>query len=80
MTMTSQTNKSYLGPPPPVTELTVEQEFKMRRLTDLLPKADKKDIVTIYLALQKQNFVLANTVSNLIKQWPNHPHTTQEET
>jgi hypothetical protein len=58
----------------------VEQEFKMRRLTDLLPKADKKDIVTVYLALQKQNFVLANTVSNLIKQWPNHPHTTHEET
>ena len=52
----------------------------MRRLTDLLPKADKEDIVTVYLALQKQNFVLANTVSNLIKQWPKHPHTTQEET
>ena len=51
----------------------------MRRLADLLPKADQKDIVTVYLALQKQNFVLANSVSNLIKQWPNHPHTTHEE-
>ena len=76
MTMTSPTNKSYLGPPPPVTELTVEQEFKIRRLTDLLPKAQKDDIVTVFLALQRQNFVLANTVSNLIKEWPNHLNTT----
>ena len=73
MTMTKSTDKSYLGPPPPVIELTVEQEFKIRRLTDLLPKADKDDIVTVFLALQRQNFVLANTVSNLIKEWPTHP-------
>ena len=51
----------------------MEQEFKIRRLTDLLPKADKDDIVTVFLALQRQNFVLANTVSNLIKEWPTHP-------
>ena len=60
----------------PVTELTMEQSFKLRRLEDLLPEADKKDIITIFLALQKQNFCLANTVSNLIAQWPNHPPTT----
>ena len=53
----------------PVTELTMEQSFKLRRLEDLLPEADKKDIITIFLALQKQNFCLANTVSNLLKNW-----------
>jgi len=58
-------------------KLTVEQDFKIRRLEDLLPKADKKDIITIFMALQRQNFALANTVSNLVKQWPNHLNTTE---
>jgi len=51
-------------------ELTVEQSFKLRRLQDLLPSADKKDIITVLMALQHQNFVLANSISNLVKQWP----------
>ena len=51
-------------------EMTMEQQFKMRRLQDLLPEARKEDIITVLLALQHQNFVLSNTVSNLVKQWP----------
>ncbi len=76
--MTSPTNNQFFGPPMPIVELTMEQEFKMRRMEDLLPEADKKDLVTILLALQHQNYVLCNTVSNLVKQWPNHPPTTPE--
>ena len=57
----------------------MEQDLKMRRLNDLLPDATKEDIITVFLALQKQNFVLSNTVSNLVKKWPNHPLTTQED-
>jgi len=61
-------------------ELTLEQQFKLRQLEDLLKMADKADIITVYLALQKQNFCLSNTVSNLVKQWPNrHLLTTTEE-
>jgi len=73
-------DKSFPGiPPPPVTELTMEQEFKLRRMDDLLPEADKADIITLLMALQHQNFCLCNTVSNLVKQWPtSHPHITQE--
>ena len=51
-------------------EMTVEQQFKLRRLNDLLPEAKKEDIITIFMALQHQNFVLSNTVANLVKQWP----------
>lgn len=69
---------SFLGPPPPIIEPTVEQSFKLRRLEDLLPKAEKEDIITLFMALQRQNFALANTVSNLVKQWPTHLPITQE--
>ena len=61
----------------PITELTMEQEFKLRRLDDLLPKADKKDIITLFMALQEQCYVLGNNVSQLVKEWPLHPTTTE---
>jgi hypothetical protein len=61
----------------PITELTMEQEFKLRRLDDLLPKADKKDIITLFMALQEQCYVLGNNVSQLVKQWPPHPNTME---
>lgn len=78
--MTQSNDRSFLGfPPQPVLELTVEQHFKLRRLEDLLPNAEKDDVITLLLALQRQNFCLCNTVSNLVKQWPNHPPTTPEE-
>jgi len=70
--MTSiEENPSY-GPPPPITELTTEQDFRMRQLEILLPKDEvvKEDIVTLLLALQKQNFILSNSMMNLVKSWP----------
>ena len=60
-------------------ELTMEQHFKLRRLEDLIKEADKEDIITVFLALQKQNFCLSNTVTNLVKQWPNRPLLTTHE-
>jgi hypothetical protein len=48
----------------------MEQQFKLRRIKDLLQEASKDDIITVFEALQHQNFVLSNTVSNLVKQWP----------
>ena len=52
--------------------MTVEQDLKMRLLEDKLnsPDARKEDIVTVFLALQKQNFVLANSLMNLVDNWP----------
>ncbi|MAC32656.1 MAG: hypothetical protein CME38_03500 [Haliea sp.] len=57
----------------------MEQEFKLRQLEDLLKEADKADIITVYLALQRQNYCLTNTVTNLVKKWPNHPLLTTPE-
>lgn len=57
----------------------MEQEFKMRKIDDYLAMANKEDIITVFVALQRQNFVLSNTVSNLVKQWPIHPNITPED-
>ena len=48
----------------------MEQSLRLRRLSDLLPNASKEDIITVLLALQKQCFVLSNTMTNLVKKWP----------
>ncbi len=44
----------------------------MRLLEDRLNSddVDRKDIITVFLALQKQNFVLANSITNLVQKWP----------
>ena len=70
--MTQQNRKSSFGLPQPITELTVEQDLKMRILKDKLNEnydSHKEDIITLFLALQKQNFVLGNSLSNLLKKW-----------
>lgn len=63
----------------PVMEMTMEQEFSYRRIADLLPDASKDDLIIVFLALQKQNYCLSNTIKKLLSEWPIHPSTTQEE-
>ena len=72
--MTQQNRKSSYGLPQPITKLTYEQDLKMRILKDKLNEnydSHKKDIITLFLALQKQNFVLGNSLTNLLENWPN---------
>ena len=79
MTSTKK-NQSY-GPPPPITKLTVEQDLQMRLLEDRLNSGNVRyeDIVTVFLAMQKQNFVMGNSIKNLIQQWPKAPPTINED-
>ena len=75
MTMTTNHSNPYFGPPPPITELKTEQEFKLRQLEIALNKKEtpKEDIITVFLALQKQSFVLGNCLQNLLDKWPKPP-------
>tara|TARA_R110002050_G_C8805933_1_gene503259 strand:+ start:179 stop:310 length:132 start_codon:yes stop_codon:yes gene_type:complete len=43
----------------------------MRQIEDALSKKDidVKDIITVFISLQHQNFVLANNLKQLLKQW-----------
>ena len=69
-------NLSY-GPPPPITKLTMEQDLKLRVLHDKLVEGyatKKEDVITLLIALQHQNFVMANSIENLIHNWPNENH------
>jgi superfamily I DNA and RNA helicase len=52
--------------------MKVEQQFKLRQIEDALrnPETKKDDIITVFLALQRQCFVLGNNVSNLVSKWP----------
>tara|TARA_Y100001968_G_scaffold272882_1_gene265342 strand:- start:56 stop:292 length:237 start_codon:yes stop_codon:yes gene_type:complete len=55
--------------------LTVEQDLKLRLIKDSIenPLTAREDINTVFLALQKQNFVLANSLTNLLEKWPKPP-------
>ena len=77
--MTSKkTDPSYGLPPMPVTEITLEQEFKMKRMEDLLQHCPPKQMIELFLQLQRTNFILTNNIGQLLKEW-NLPHTTPED-
>ena len=64
----------------PITKLTMEQDLKMRLIEDRLKSGDVdyKDVVTLFLALQHQNFVLSNSITNLVQKWPKVQPTINE--
>ena len=70
--MTQKNKKLAFGLPNPITKLTYEQDLRMRILEDRLNSIyhdQKDDIITLFLALQRQNFVLGNSLTNLLKKW-----------
>ena len=71
MIMTSNESDQSYGLPPPITKLTLEQDLKLRNVYDKLnkPETRKEDIITYLMALQKQNFVLGNSLTNLVEKW-----------
>ena len=80
MTSTKK-NQSY-GLPAPITELTMEQDLKMRIIEDKLKEGyhdHKEDFITLFLALQRQSFCLANSLTNLVEKWPKVQPTINEE-
>jgi len=80
MIMTSQPENQFFGPlpPPPVLELTLEQEFSLKHIEEMLKHDGVRieDLKTLYLALTKQNFCLTNSIRNLLKEWPSAQATT----
>ena len=51
----------------------MEQDLKLRLIEDKLKQGyhdNKADIITFIMALQHQNFVLSNSITNLVEKWP----------
>ena len=50
----------------------MDQDLKLRQLELKLNSGDvnMKDFTTVFIALQHQNFVMANSLKNLLEQWP----------
>ena len=42
------------------------------------PETQKEDIITVFMALQEQAFVLSNSLTNLVKKWPKVQPTINE--
>ena len=78
--MTSKRTDQSYGLPAPITELTVEQDLKLRLIEDKLKSGDVdyKDVVTLFMALQHQNFILGNSLTNLVQKWPKVQPTINE--
>jgi len=60
----------------------MEQDLKLRTIYDALnkPETKKEDIITVFMALQKQTFILGNSLTNLVKKWPPPPTQTDLDT
>ena len=55
--------------PPPVVSLTLEQQFKVASLISDIERASPDQMVTICESLLNQNFVLKNSLNNIIHAW-----------
>ena len=66
MTMIPKDKNQNSGRQNPLLKLTVEQDFKMRVIEDNIRKHydNKEDVITVFLALQRQNFALSNSLKN----------------
>ena len=78
--MTSKRSDQSYGLPAPITELTVEQEFQLKKLEVRLNsgEVEYEDLATVFIAMQHQNFVLANSIANLVEKWPKVQHIINE--
>lgn len=56
----------------------MEQQFKLRRMKDLLDKCPPEQMIELFLQLQTTNFILTNNIGELLKAW-NLPVTTPED-
>ena len=59
----------------------MEQDLKLRQLELRLNSGDvdMKDIITVFLAMQKQNFIMGNSLTNLVEKWPKVQPTINED-
>ncbi len=58
----------------------MEQDFQMKKLELRLNSGEVQyeDLATVFLAMQHQNFILSNSITNLVDKWPKVQPTINE--
>ena len=61
--------------------MTIEQDLQLKLMFDAIskPSTTKEDLITILTSLQHQNYILSNSMMNLVKQWPKTPPTATDQ-
>ena len=60
----------------------MEQDLKLRTTEDGIRQnyeSEKEAVITYLMALQHQNFILGNSITNLVQKWPAPPPVTTTE-
>ena len=57
-------------PPPPILELTFEQEFELAKMMKVAEQSDVHQVRQALAASLRQNYLLRSTVTNLLLHWP----------
>ena len=52
--------------------MTLEQDLELRKFYDAISQdgVAKDDLMTVIMALKHQNYILSNSMMNLVKKWP----------
>lgn len=71
MTTTWTYSSPSFGPPPPVTELTIEQRLTLSKFMTLQVRSQEaQELKDLVISLQTQAFMLGNNMRNLLSHWP----------
>ena len=59
--------------------MTLEQDLELRTFFDAIStkEVDRDDLLTVIMALKHQNFILSNSMMNLVKKWPSPTRSKQ---
>ena len=52
--------------------MTLEQDLELRKFYDAISQDEvaRDDLMTVIMALKHQNYILSNSMMNLVKKWP----------
>jgi hypothetical protein len=66
-------------PPMPRLDLTMEQDFKLRRMQELMKNCPREQLVEVFMEVQKHNFILTNNLQHMLSAWLHSPPPTTPE-
>lgn len=66
-------------PPPPILELTYEQEFELAKFIKDIENAPPEGVKSALIASLRQNYLLRSSLMNVLAHWPTTPLLTDDD-